>query len=164
MPMADSLYLPGGYPELHLEALSENMSMCRSIRQHIHSNKPTLAECGGMLYLLEQLTTKSGEIAEMLGALPGKASMQDKLQGLGMLSAEISGHTITGHSFHYSKSDIAQLPIAIASQAGKTRMQERVYLYHNTLASYVHWYLPSSPELVCRLFLGQLNGADGVSV
>jgi len=164
LPMADSLYLPGGYPELHLKALSENTSMCSSIRQHILSNKPTLAECGGMLYLLDELTTKNKETTEMLGALPGKASMQDKLQGLGMLSAEISGHTMTGHCFHYSKSDIPLHPISIASQAGKTRMQERVYLHHNTLASYVHWYLPSSPELACRLFLGQLNCADGESI
>lgn len=164
LPMADSLYLPGGYPELHLKVLSENISMCRSIQQHIQSNKPTLAECGGMLYLLDELTTKNGETTEMLGALPGTASMQDKLQGLGMLSAEIDGHSLTGHCFHYSKSDIAQLPIAIASQAGKTRMQERVYLHHNTLASYVHWYLPSSPELACRLFLGQLNSAEEVSI
>lgn len=164
LPVADSLYLPGGYPELHLKALSANMSMCSSIRQHIHSGKPTLAECGGMLYLLDQLTPKSGDTTAMVGAVPGAASMQNKLQGLGMLSAEIIGHSLTGHCFHYSKSDIAQLPIAIASQAGKTRMQERVYLHHNTLASYVHWYLPSSPELVCRLFLGQLNSADGESI
>ncbi|ABV36765.1 CobB [Shewanella sediminis HAW-EB3] len=164
LPTADSLYLPGGYPELHLKALSENISMCTSIKHHIQSNKPTLAECGGMLYLLDQLTTKSGETTDMVGALPGKASMQDKLQGLGMLSAEIIGHSLTGHCFHYSKSDITQLPIAIASQAGKTRMQERVYLHRNTLASYVHWYLPSSPQLVCRLFLGQLNCTDGASI
>lgn len=164
LPPADSLYLPGGYPELHLKALSANMSMRESIQQHIQSNKPTLAECGGMLYLLDQLTTKSGETTEMVGALPGKASMQDKLQGLGMLSANIIGHSLTGHCFHYSKSDIALLPIAIASQAGKTHMQERVFLHHNTLASYVHWYLPSSPRLTCRLFLGQLNSADGISI
>ncbi|RTR33574.1 cobyrinate a,c-diamide synthase [Shewanella atlantica] len=160
LPVADSLYLPGGYPELHLKALSENISMCRSIQQHIQSGKPTLAECGGMLYLLEQLTTKNGETTEMLAALPGTATMQQRLQGLGMLSADICGQTMTGHCFHYSKSDITLLPLAIASQAGKTRMQERVYLHHNTLASYVHWYLPSSPELVSRLFLGQLNVAD----
>ncbi|MGS0681596.1 cobyrinate a,c-diamide synthase [Shewanella sp. 125m-7] len=173
MPTADSLYLPGGYPELHLNTLSENTSMCQSIQQHINSNKPTLAECGGMLYLLERLTTKNNESALMVGALPGHATMQPKLQGLGMLSTEIDGHTMAGHCFHYSKSSVDLAPIAIASQAGKTQMQEKVFLYKNTLASYVHWYLPSSPQLVCKLFLGQLilsqfkreplNLADGSS-
>ncbi|WP_299805254.1 cobyrinate a,c-diamide synthase [uncultured Shewanella sp.] len=156
MPTADSLYLPGGYPELHLNLLSENSTMCRSILEHINSNKPTLAECGGMLYLLEELTTKSKTMAKLVGALPGRAVMQPRLQGLGMLSAEINGHTMTGHCFHYSKSSLELTPIAIASQAGKTKMQEKVFLQHNTLASYVHWYLPSAPELVCQLFLGQL--------
>ncbi|GIU17012.1 MULTISPECIES: cobyrinate a,c-diamide synthase [unclassified Shewanella] len=156
MPAADSLYLPGGYPELHLEALSNNRSMCQSILSHINNNKPTLAECGGMLYLLKQLTTKSNVVANLVGALPGQATMQVKLQGLGMLSGKIDGQTITGHCFHYSNSNIELEPIAIASQAGKTKMQEKIFLHRNTLASYVHWYLPSAPNLVCQLFMGQL--------
>ncbi|WP_299794883.1 cobyrinate a,c-diamide synthase [uncultured Shewanella sp.] len=164
LPTADSLYLPGGYPELHLKALSENISMCTSIKQHIQSGKPTLAECGGMLYLLEQLTTKERDTAQLVGAIPGLAAMQEKLQGLGMLSADVFGHTMTGHCFHYSTSDIPLPPVSVASQPGKTRMQEPVYLQGNTLASYVHWYLPSSPELVCKLFLGQLDSEDGVSI
>ncbi|WOT06761.1 cobyrinate a,c-diamide synthase [Shewanella youngdeokensis] len=160
LPNADSLYLPGGYPELHLDALSSNKSMCQSIKQHIASQKPTLAECGGMLYLLDELTTKSGDKAHMLGAISGSATMQHKLQGLGMLSAEIDGHTMSGHCFHYSKSDIALTPIATASQAGKHRMQEKIFLQHNTLASYVHWYLPSAPKLACQLFLGQIHSTN----
>ncbi|GIU35703.1 cobyrinate a,c-diamide synthase [Shewanella schlegeliana] len=157
MPEADSLYLPGGYPELHLNALSDNTTMCESIKRHIDNNKPTLAECGGMLYLLETLGTNAQETAPMVGALPGSASMQSSLQGLGMLSAEINGYRLTGHCFHYSKSSVDLAPIAIASQSGKTQMQEPVFVYKNTLGSYVHWYLPSSPQLVCQLFLGLLS-------
>jgi cobyrinic acid a,c-diamide synthase len=157
LPAADSLYLPGGYPELHLEALSCNLSMCQSIQQHIENHKPTLAECGGMLYLLDYLTSKCGQTTPMLGAIPGSASMQHKLQGLGILTAEFNGHIMSGHCFHYSKSDIPLDPIATASQAGKYQMQEQIYLHHNTLFSYVHWYLPSAPELACQVFLGLIH-------
>lgn len=156
IPEADGLYLPGGYPELHLSELADNRSMCESIKHHIDNGKPTLAECGGMLYLLEFLTCKNGQTAHLVGALAGTATMQTSLQGLGMLSANIGEFCITGHCFHYSKSNVELLPIAIASQAGKTQMEEKVFLHKNTLASYVHWYLPSSPELVTQLFLGKL--------
>lgn len=157
LPEADGLYLPGGYPELHMAALEHNSPMREAILAHINRGKPTLAECGGLLYLLEQLTNTDGDSHQMVAALPGKAVMQSKLQGLGMLSADIGQHTLTGHCFHYSRSDIPLQPIAIASQSGKTQMQESVYLHHETLASYVHWYLPSSPALVCDLFLGRLT-------
>jgi len=161
LPEADSLYLPGGYPELHMAALEHNRPMREAILTHINKGKPTLAECGGLLYLLEQLTNTDGDSHQMVAALPGKAVMQSRLQGLGMLSANIGQHTLTGHCFHYSSSDIPLQPISIASQSGKTQMREPVYLHHQTLASYVHWYLPSSPELVCDLFLGRLTLGQG---
>lgn len=159
LPDANGLYLPGGYPELHLHRLSTNVTMIESIKQHIDDGKPTLAECGGMLFLLDQLTTKEQQHFALVGAISGQATMQTKLQGLGMLSATFGSHTLTGHCFHYSTSDIALPVIAIASQAGKTRMQEKVFLKRNTLASYVHWYFPSSPELIGDLFLGHLSMA-----
>ena len=156
LPETNSLYLPGGYPELYLHRLSTNVTMIESIKQHINDGKPTLAECGGMLYLLEQLTTKEKKHFALVGAIAGQARMQTKLQGLGILNAAIGQHTLTGHCFHYSTSDITLPVVTIASQAGKTRMQEKVFFKNNTLASYVHWYFPSSPELIGDLFLGHL--------
>ncbi|HCS42188.1 MAG TPA: cobyrinate a,c-diamide synthase, partial [Pseudomonas sp.] len=43
LPPADSLYLPGGYPELHHVALSQNTSMLTAIRAHHAAGKPLLA-------------------------------------------------------------------------------------------------------------------------
>ena len=36
----DSLYLPGGYPELHLRQLADNRSMLDAIRAHHAAGKP----------------------------------------------------------------------------------------------------------------------------
>ena len=47
LPSADSLYLPGGYPELHLAALEQNNAMADAIRAHHTAGKPIVAECGG---------------------------------------------------------------------------------------------------------------------
>ncbi|HLD13887.1 MAG TPA: cobyrinate a,c-diamide synthase, partial [Burkholderiales bacterium] len=71
LPDVDSLYLPGGYPELHLERLQTNYAMKQALQAHAAAGKPILAECGGMLYLLESLTDKDGNRATMAGLLPG---------------------------------------------------------------------------------------------
>ncbi|MFB4414221.1 cobyrinic acid a,c-diamide synthase, partial [Pantoea sp. ANP04] len=79
LPEADSLYLPGGYPELHHQALAQNTAMLGAIRAHHAAGKPLLAECGGMLYLLDSLTDVEGQRANLLGLLPGDAVMQKRL-------------------------------------------------------------------------------------
>src|SRR3569833_2809929 len=75
LPEVDSVYLPGGYPELHLSQLSANLSMAAALRRHVDAGKPVYAECGGMLYLLESLTDVKGQRADMTGIVPGTATM-----------------------------------------------------------------------------------------
>ena len=55
-----------------------NVSFLNDVRAFAASDKPIIAECGGMLYLLDQLTDMSGETFSMLGLMPGKAVMQKK--------------------------------------------------------------------------------------
>ena len=70
LPVADSVYLPGGYPELYLSQLSANQEMKLAINEHCQSGKPMVAECGGLLYLLETLTDKMGNSGDMAGVIP----------------------------------------------------------------------------------------------
>ena len=104
----DGLYLGGGYPELHISELSNNVKMRNSIKNAIEKGLPTIAECGGFLYLHEHL-----EGAEMVGVVRGNAVLTKKLQPFGyvtltaqddnMLSA--CGGQIRAHEFHYAKSE-----------------------------------------------------------
>lgn len=112
LPEIDSLYLPGGYPELHLQQLQDNVAMKAALHSHFRQGKPIYAECGGMLYLFESLTDKSGKRAAMTGLLPGHAVMQARLQGLGYQSAPMPGGVLRSHTFHHSVIDTQLTPIA----------------------------------------------------
>jgi len=112
LPAVDSVYLPGGYPELHLSELAANESMRAALHRHHQAGKPIYAECGGLLYALESLADQEGHRAPMLGLLPGHAALQTKLAGLGMQSVELPEGELRGHTFHHSKLETPLPPLA----------------------------------------------------
>ena len=152
LPDADSLYLPGGYPELHLDALANNKAMHEAIKAHHQQHRPIVAECGGMLYLLETLTDKAGHSQNMLGLLEGHANMQQRLANLGMHSVELPEGEIRGHTFHHSTLETGMTPLATSKSSRKRGRGEAVYRQNKLQASYLHLYFPSNPEASARLF------------
>lgn len=153
LPQVDSLYLPGGYPELHLQQLQDNAAMKAMLQRHFRLGKPIYAECGGMLYLLESLTDKNGKTATMTGILPGNAVMQARLQGLGYQSAPMPGGTLRSHTFHYSVLDTPLAPIATGERLHNTSSGENIFQLERLTASYLHAYFPSNPQACAQLFL-----------
>lgn len=158
LPEADALYLPGGYPELYIDQLSANESMKTSIRAHHAAGKPIVAECGGMLYLLEALTDVEGRSAHMVGLLPGRATMQSKLANLGLHSVALPEGTVRGHTFHYSQLDSPLSPVASSEGVRAGRRGEAVYRVGRLHASYMHLYFPSNPQAVAKLFASRIDG------
>lgn len=163
LPDCDVLYLPGGYPELYAQQLVENTSFIEDLRAFAKTNKPIVAECGGMLYLLDELTDLSNQTFKMTGLMPGTAVMQKKLAAIGSQFAEIplfdlpanednSQNIMRGHSFHYSSADIQLSPISQTQHYPSERLGEFIYQHGNIIASYMHWYLPSNPALALELF------------
>lgn len=182
LPEGDILYIPGGYPELYAEKLVSNVTFLNDVRSFAGSNKPIVAECGGMLYLLDQLTDMSEQEFPMLGLIPGKAVMQKKLASIGSQwvdlsafekeavnntsdeaetntninndtnSANVSENVMRGHSFHYSRAEVDIAPICQTTHHPSGRLGEFVYQHNNILASYMHWYFPSNPGLTLRIF------------
>jgi cobyrinic acid a,c-diamide synthase len=153
LPDVHSLYLPGGYPELHLQALASNRAMLQAIRAHHGAGKPILAECGGMLYLLEALTDKQGERAELLGLLPGHAVMQPRLAALALQEVELPEGVLRGHTYHHSVLDCAQAPLARGVCPNGKPVAEAVFRNGRLTASYIHFYLPSNPRATAELLL-----------
>ena len=152
LPQADSLYLPGGYPELYLQQLAQNNSMHEAIRAHHGVGKPVVAECGGMLYLFDSLTDKEGHHADMVGLLSGHASMQTRLTNLGLHSVELPEGKLHGHTFHHSKLETDLKPVTLSRSSRKRGRGEAVYRQQRLHASYLHMYFPSNPEASARLF------------
>ncbi|MBR3383223.1 MAG: cobyrinate a,c-diamide synthase [Clostridia bacterium] len=102
------LILGGGYPELHAEALSNNVSMRESVRSAVAGGLPCIAECGGFMYLTERIADKP-----MAGVIPGGCSDTGGLRRFGYvtLTAERDnllcrkGASIPAHEFHHWDAD-----------------------------------------------------------
>ena len=115
LPPCDGIYLPGGYPELHADALATGETL-DSLRERAVNGVPILGECGGMMALSESITTTDGETSEMAGVLPAAVEMHDRFQALdhvelSALKQSITAReqtTVRGHEFHYSSADVAR--------------------------------------------------------
>lgn len=155
VPEAHALYLPGGYPELHLERLGRSAMTRESIRAHCAGDKPIVAECGGLLALLESLTDAQGHTAAMLGLLPGHAVMEKRLVNLGLHSAELPEGPVRGHTFHHARIETPLAPIALTQAQRHHGKPEGIYRAGpgaRLHASFLHLYFPSNPQAVARLF------------
>ncbi|KKL73818.1 hypothetical protein LCGC14_2071090 [marine sediment metagenome] len=152
LPEIDSLYLPGGYPELYLDALSTNTPLKHSITTHYHADKPILAECGGMLYLCESLTDKAGTKADMLGLLPAKAVLQKRLTALGLQEVTSNNLSVRGHTYHHSLLETDAIASTFGLCPNGKTVSEALYQQKRLTASYIHFYFPSNPTLIANWF------------
>ncbi len=145
LPDADMLYLPGGYPELYAERLEQNSRMRDAIRDFALNNGKIIAECGGMIYLGEELDGR-----KMCGALPLKTSMENARLHLGYRIIETGDLKLRGHEFHYS--EVTDDSKATRTDARQTNIWGKevdtpIYRYRNTIAGYTHLYWPETDIL-----------------
>jgi cobyrinic acid a,c-diamide synthase len=154
LPVCDALWLPGGYPELHAEALGAHPTLAAALAAHVAAGKPLLAECGGMLALLDELTNAEGRAHRMAGLMPGRARVQHRLAALGLQAMDWPEGPLRGHSYHYSTLETPLAPIAKASNPNGGNTAEALYQRGSLRASYVHHYFPSNPEAVAAFFKG----------
>ncbi len=156
----DAIYFGGGYPELHAARLSANHSMLESIRHFAATDKPIYAECGGMIYLSQHLTTSTGTYP-MAAVLPLTMEMTNKLVHFGYATIELTrdcligtaGTILRGHSFHYSRiTNVAPLPTAYAVLYSLSGRKENEGFHHgNVLASYIHLHFRTAPSIAAHL-------------
>jgi cobyrinic acid a,c-diamide synthase len=158
LPDCDAVWLPGGYPELHTAQIAANTGMQASLRAHVAAGKPLWAECGGMMALFESITLADGSQASLWGLLPGRVTMQKRLAALGPQQLAVAGHTLRGHTFHYSTSDSSAPVVARTSRPGQAQAPdagEALYRQGSIHASYFHAWFPSSPKAVAHLLGGE---------
>ncbi len=152
LPFCDALWLPGGYPELHHKKLAENFSMQESIAKFHARGKKILAECGGMLYLMENLTDVSGQREALLGLLPGDGIMRERGGCQGMQYAPMPEGELRAHAHHRTCCEGTLEPIAHGRRLRHPAPGEPIYRENGITASYLHLYFASNPEATAALF------------
>ena len=159
------LILGGGYPELYGKQLSENQSMLTSIRKALMQEKiPCLAECGGFMYLHEEMEDADGNVWKLVGRIHGKTFPTGKLVRFGYVNLQrnldedqvfelkermsladswiLPGENIRAHEFHYWDSTDSGNDCLAVKPDGKRRW-ECMHLEENLVAGYPHLYYPS---------------------
>lgn len=154
LPEAQAVWLPGGYPELHADTLAAHPTLTAALRRHLDAGRPLLAECGGMLALLDELVDADGKPHRMAGLMPGVARLQPRLTALGLQAIDWPEGPLRGHSFHFSSVSTPLAPVAIATNPNGGRTAEALYQQGSLRASYVHHYFPSNPEAITAFFNG----------
>lgn len=156
LPPVDGLYIGGGFPETHAEALANNHVFRRQLKKLADAGLPIYAECGGLMYLGEQLVL--GEMAyPMAGVLPVVYGFSKKPQGHGYTIVRVDrenpyfqvGDQIRGHEFHYSKVlefNGTEDDLVFSMQRGNGIVGGRDGArYKNTLATYTHTHALGTP-------------------
>ncbi len=151
LPACDALWLPGGYPELHGQRLSAQRDLIAQLTEHVEAGKPLLAECGGMMFLFEQLIDLDGQAHPMASLLPGRTVMGKRLAALGSQQVALPEGALRGHAFHHSRCETDLPPLANA-ETFDGRPGEPVWRRRRLTASYFHFYFPSNPEATAALF------------
>lgn len=150
---ADAVLLGGGYPEVYAEELSENASMRNSIKDAINAGMPSIAECGGFMYLHESIRTDEAEYP-MSGVIPGTVFNTGKLVRFGYVQIREktptflkNGGVIKGHEFHYFDSTNNGSD-CVAEKIVSGKSWDCVHAGENHFWGFAHLYYPSAPEFV----------------
>ena len=156
LPDVDGLYFGGGYPEALAAELSGNRAMIDAVRGFARSGGPIYAECGGLMYLSDGISTLKGQTWPMVGLVAGEAVMSERLQALGYVEVETRGESILGpagmrmrgHQFRYSTltptPERMERVYAVRPRWGEPFVEG--YRSGSLLASYVHVHWASNPD------------------
>jgi len=173
----DGLYVGGGFPEVFAKELSENKSMLASVKGFIENDGPVYAECGGLMYMCNQIVDLEQNAFDMVGVLENNSIMTKRLQRFGYVDVTLSEDTIIGpsgtkfkaHEFH--RSQLTETPAdrtgyAVQKDRGNGDIKKWTcgYQYKNFLGGYAHIHFYNNLEIpvhfieTCRKVKEQKNG------
>ena len=170
----DGLYLGGGYPELFAAKLAENTALKNRVKKKSADGMPIYGECGGFMYLCEELVDLDNNRYRMSGCFPFATRMFNRLKALGYREITLNrktiignvGLTIRGHEFHYSElvnlSRDVPTAFSISDRSGMDKAPEG-FVINRTLGSYNHLHFGSQPDAAgcfvenCLIYRNQRN-------
>jgi cobyrinic acid a,c-diamide synthase len=157
---ASGLILGGGYPELHARQLAQNSSMLGAVRAAVAAGMPTIAECGGFLYLHEWLEDADGQAYPLVGAVRGRAAKTARQGRFGYIELTArdagllgpAGTTVRGHEFHRWDCEDPGCDLA-AQKPCSARAWQAGHHSGSHYLGFPHLYLPSAPDVARRFVL-----------
>ncbi len=157
---AAGLIIGGGFPEVFLDELAANKLLQSSLHREVTAGMPVYAECGGLMYLTAEVTDLEGRTRPLIGVVPGRCVMGNRLAGMGYLAAQAaagnylvpSGGIINGHEFHYSEfmPGDNKLPAWTLNGGRGSDGRRDGFAGQRLLASYVHLNWAGYPALTER--------------
>ena len=156
LPQLDALYIGGGFPEIQAQALADNHTFRKALREEIEKGLPVYAECGGFMYLGKNLVV-DGRNYPMVGAIPVEFVLKKRPQGHGYTVLEVNesnpyypvGEILKGHEFHYSNPVLtgeANVDFAFKVRRGHGVDGERDGIcMKNVLATFTHIHAAGNP-------------------
>jgi cobyrinic acid a,c-diamide synthase len=158
----DAMYLSGGYPELYARQLEQNLSMRKDIREKIEVGMPCIAECGGFLYLHEELEMQpniggqaaSPQFHRMTGVISAQAVYRRRKGHFGYIQVTLEkdcllglqGDSFRAHEFHYWESTMEEADCSVVKPGNGSTWREA--LCTKTLyAGFPHLYFYGCPEV-----------------
>lgn len=155
----DGLVIGGGFPEMFGPELEANRSFRQSLLKALEVGIPYDAECGGLMYLCQELTDLEGQAYEMVGWFDGHSKMTSRLQHFGYASLTLDkdcvygpkGSSIKVHEFHRSKSQInGEMAFELKKiRSGQVKKAwQGGYIKGNGVAAYAHKHYYSNLQFL----------------
>ncbi len=148
LPDLDGLFIGGGFPEMRAAELSANATMRESVKRALEGGMPAYAECGGLMYLSQGIDWGE-ERHDMVGLIPGRATMHRVPQGRGYVRYDCTdanpwgtaGRSIRAHEFHYASLDGLPEGLTWAREITRghgTDGKRDAIVIGNTVAGFIH--------------------------
>jgi cobyrinic acid a,c-diamide synthase len=159
------IYFGGGYPELHAAELSSNHTMLQAVRDFGDSGGIIYGECGGFMYLCDQIQTIDQQSHDMSGLFPFKVRMKPRLSRLGYRKPTLKEDCflgkkeqhLHGHEFHYS--ELVDIPPTVRTLYQINNNTQEGYTYKNVIGGYIHLHFARNEANIPSFIhhLGQSN-------
>lgn len=155
----NSIYIGGGYPEVFAQDLAQNIAMIDSILGFINAGGSVYAECGGMMYLTDKITTLDEKFYPMLSVFNCEARMTNRLKRFGYVEVKYEGEKSISHEFHRSEllfKDETNFNLKYKVKRLQRNMEWECGLSKgNVLGAYAHIHFYSNPDFfkkICELW------------
>ncbi len=162
-------YFGGGFPEVFAQELAENKQILRLVKAALEEGLPVYAECGGLMYLGQQIVDFTGKSWPMVGVLPTGVAMGKSLiigyrkaKALRASSMVKQGEIVWGHEFHRSQ---LTYPLIAPLWEMKTLNPQTGAVFEgwqqaNLHASYLHLHFGFNTEIAAHFLKNCRNYID----